>query len=161
MNTTFAIALLSACVSAVRMEPTQAKPEIAKPEDLKHEIAVKPKEIAPLPLDEELAPSESCYSDCYCRDNCDCSLAIGCGGLAGGVTCGSAGGSYAYQAASNESIPDKLYIVDAVSCSDETSTATEDYCRNDLGNHTFSISGEITIAESFDASSNNKRQGRE
>ena len=77
------------------------------------------------------------------------------------MTAGSAGGSYAYQAASNESIPDKLYIVDAVSCSDETSTASEDYARNDLGNHTFSIVGEITIAESFEASSNNARQGRE
>jgi hypothetical protein len=48
-----------------------------------------------------------------------------------------------------------------VTCSDETKTADEEYTRNDIGEHIFSISGAITISEKYDQKSNNKRNGRE
>ena len=92
--------------------------------------------------------------------NCDCSL--GCAGNLGAGTTGEyEGGSYAYTSAKNSQQPDKLYIVDAVSCSDETSTANEDYIRQDVGQHTFTISGSITVGEQYESSQNNCRQGRE
>jgi len=156
MYSTFAIALLSAYATALRIDKAALEaPQVsvqAKPEH----------KIEDLPLDEELAAAEGTgYGQVGCLTNCDCSLDLGCGGLAAGLTCESSGGSLAYTAAHNEQIPDKLYCIDAVTCRDETVQANEQYDRNDLGNHTFSIEGSITISESFNQNSNNTRQGRE
>lgn len=92
------------------------------------------------------------------QDNCNCRLD---GALCAGTTGEYDAGSYAYTSAHNTELPDKLYIVDAVSCRDETSCANEDYARQDVGTHTFQIEGQITVSEKYDQTQNNQRQGRE
>lgn len=92
--------------------------------------------------------------------NCDCHLAADCGDGAG-VTGEYDAGSYAYQSAHNTQLPDKLYCVEAISCRDETSNANEEYARQDVGSHTFTIEGSITVNEKYENSQNNCRQGRE
>ena len=145
MQSAFSLALLAAVTSAIKQvdssikttEPKVMEPTVAMPTTVIPDLSI------PTELDAETA------GECCGGNNCNCSLDLAGCGFGSGVTGSSNGGSYAYTAASAESIPDKLYKVDSVSCSDETSTGNECYDRNDCGQHTFSIEGCITINESY------------
>ena len=130
MQSAFSLALLAAVTSAIKQidpstkvstEPKIMEPSISMPSTVIPDLSI------PTELDAETA------GECSGGNNCNCCLDLAGCGFGSGVTGSSNGGSYAYTAASAESIPDKLYKVDSVSCSDETSTGNECYDRNDCG----------------------------
>ena len=146
MQSTITLALLSVAVSAIQFA------------DVNKTVDVKPTLEAVDKIGSESFGYSGCHDGCGCNDCC-CHLDH-CD-LGAGTTGESEGGSYCYTAASNEQLPDKLYIVDAVHCRSEDSCGQEEYCRQDCGHRTFSIDGCITVAESFEESSNNHRSGSE
>ena len=118
-------------------------------------------------MDMELPEAEcngcrGCVAPICCVDqlDCNCHLPADCGNGYGSLQEYQAG-SRAINEAYKQQVPDKLYGIDAISCTDQSTAANSCAESQLLGNHIFEITGSIQVAEKYEDKSQEQRQERE
>ena len=98
-----------------------------------------------------------------CVDSLNCNCHLPDSGIPGcsGTLMEYQGGSRQMNEAYTQQIPDKLYSIDAISCKDQSTAANGASQSANIGTHTFTISGNIEVAEHYEDAGQRQSQERE